>query len=148
MTNKLKFVAIVAVSVAWATNALAQLDEALVVDELNQAIDNAVVRKDLEFLEKHYADGFVFTHGTGHIDSKESWIDNIRRMGETQFLSRQHDSTFVELHGDIAIIAGKLSVKRESGGKVSGYGIRYVRVYAKRDDGWQMISHRTTDEWH
>ncbi len=122
--------------------------EAVVIDELNQAIDNAVVKKDIAFLEKHYGDDFVFTHGTGHIDSKSSWIQNIGNMGQARFISRDHDSTVVELHGEVAILAGKLSVKRESESKqTSGYALRYIRVFARRNGDWQLISHRTTSEW-
>src|SRR5688572_4397459 len=84
------------------------------IDQLNQSIDQAVVTKDIAFLKKHYSDDYVFTHFTGLIDSKESWIKNIESMGEARFTKRKHDSTTVELHGDVAIIFGKLSVERES----------------------------------
>lgn len=118
------------------------------VDEINQLIDNAVVAKDIEKLKKYYADDFVFTHGTGLIDSKESWITNIQRMGEAKFVSREHDSTTVELHGDVAIIFGKLSVAREAKQQISRYYLHYVRIYVLRNKVWQMISHKTTKEWH
>lgn len=118
------------------------------VDEINQLIDNAVVAKDIEKLKKYYADDFVFTHGTGLIDSKESWISDIQRMGDAKFVSREHDSTTVELHGDVAIIFGKLSVAREAKQQIRRYYLQYVRVYARRNKVWQMISHKTTKEWH
>lgn len=118
------------------------------VDEINRLVDNAVVAKDIEKLKKHYADDFVFTHGTGLIDSKESWITNIQRMGEARFVSREHDSTTVELHGNVAIIFGKLSVVREAKQQIRRYYLHYVRVYVLRNDVWQMISHKTTKEWH
>src|SRR5215204_2557014 len=51
------------------------------LDELNKSIDRAVVKKDFETLQKLYADDFVFTHATGHVDSKESWIKDIQSMG-------------------------------------------------------------------
>ena len=123
-------------------------DEARVVDELNSTIDHAVVSKDFQILEKHYADDFVFTHGTGLVDSKDSWIRANRSMGEARFVSREHDSTVVELHSEVAIVSGKLSVARESKGEIGRYDIHYVRVFARRNDVWQMISHRTTKEWH
>ena len=122
--------------------------EAKSVDDLNSAIDHAVAGKNFQILEKHYADDFVFTHGTGLIDSKESWLKSIRNMGEARFVSREHDSTVVELHQDVAIVFGKLSVARESKGEIRRYYIHYVRVFARRNDVWQMISHRTTKEWH
>ena len=63
------------------------------------------------------------------------------------FLSRQHDSVDVELHGDVAVLAGKLTVKRRGANKISGYGLRYIRVYAYRKKEWRLLSHRSTDEW-
>ena len=117
------------------------------LDLLNQSIDQAVVDKNISFLKKHYADDFVFTHFTGQIDSKESWIKNIESMGDARFTKREHDSTTVELHGEVAIIFGKLSVTRESKEKtLSGYALWYVRVFARRNKVWQMISHRSTEE--
>lgn len=116
------------------------------LDDLNRKIDQAVVDKNIDFMKKHYADDFVFTHSTGLIDSKESWVKNIEKMGTEKFLSRAHDSTKVEMHGDVAIIFGKLSVERQGKEKISKYALHYVRVFALRNKVWQMISHKSTDE--
>ena len=121
-----------------------QLEKEL--DDLNRKIDQAVVDKNIEFMKKHYADDFVFTHFTGLIDSKESWIRNIEKMGTDKFLSRIHDSTKVEMHGDVAVIFGKLSVERQGKDKISKYALHYVRVFAIRNKVWQMICHKSTDE--
>lgn len=118
------------------------------IDETNRKIDKAVVAKDMEFLKKHYGEDFVFTHGTGLIDSKNSWLESIRKS--KGYASREHDSTVVELHKDIAIIFGKLTVGRltPASDGTSKYSLRYVRVFALRKNTWEMISHRTTSEWH
>src|SRR5688500_5222114 len=118
------------------------------VDDLNRKIDKAVVAKDIQILEQHYGDDFVFTHGTGLVDSKKSWIEAIKKS--KGYVSREHDSTNVELHGDIAIVNGKLTVGRIEPAKdgTTKYSLRYVRVFALRKKNWQMISHRTTSEWH
>jgi ketosteroid isomerase-like protein len=119
------------------------------IDDLNRAIDRAVVNRDLATLEKHYGEDFVFTHGTGKVDSKESWVKSVQRLtDDNRFTSREHDSTQVELHGDVAIITGKLSVIRLTPKETKRYALRYVRVYALRKKTWQLISHRTTEEWH
>lgn len=118
------------------------------VEETNRKIDQAVVAKDMRFLEGHYGEGFVFTHGTGLIDSKKSWLEDVRKS--KGFAAREHDSTVVELHDDIAIISGKLTVSRLAPAKdgTSKYSLRYVRVFRHRKKNWEMISHRTTSEWH
>jgi ketosteroid isomerase-like protein len=118
------------------------------VDDLNRKIDRAVVAKDFQTLEKHYGNDFVFTHGTGLVDSKKSWIEAIKR--NKGYVSREHDSTTVELHGDVAVINGKLTVGRIEPAKdgTTKYSLWYVRVFAFRKNHWEMISHRTTSEWH
>jgi ketosteroid isomerase-like protein len=113
------------------------------IDSINRLLDHAVVKKDMATLRKHYAEDFVFTHGTGLVDSKSSWLKNVA-AGTSKFVSREHDSTVVELHQDIAIISGTLTVRKED----AGYALRYVRVFANRNKLWQMVSHRTTAEWH
>jgi len=117
------------------------------VDDTNRKIDHAVVRKDIATLRQSYGDDFVFTHGSGHVDSKESWIKTIQNP-DMRYVSREHDSTQVELHKDIAIIRGRLSIAREDKNGLSKYGVWYVRVYALRKKNWQLISHRSTSEWH
>ena len=117
------------------------------LDDLNKAIDQAVVDRKIDFLKKHYADDFVFTHFTGLVDSKESWIKNVEKLtDQDRYTKRQHDSTTVELHGNTAIIFGRLDVTRESGQKINSYALWYVRVFEKRKNVWQMISHRSTSE--
>jgi ketosteroid isomerase-like protein len=117
------------------------------IDELNRKADQAVVQKDIPFLQEVYGDDFVFTHGTGLVDSKKSWIEK-NQFGTGKFISRDHDSTAVELHADIAIVTGRLLVVREGKDGVAKYGLRYVRVFVLRNKKWQMISHRTVKEWH
>jgi ketosteroid isomerase-like protein len=114
----------------------------------NAQIDEAVVKKDTLKLKKLYADDFVFTHGTGFVEGKASWIKNVRNPN-TQFISRAQDSTTFELHGDVALVIGKIEIVRKDKDGNVAYGIWYIRVYRKKKkDLWQMISHRTTREWH
>lgn len=136
------------IPIALAQNAGKDQATEKLVDETNRRIDKAVVAKDMEFLRKHYGDDFVFTHGTGLIDSKNSWLESIGKS--KGYASREHDSTVVELHKDIAIIFGKLTVGRltPASDGTSKYSLRYVRVFALRKNNWEMISHRTTSEWH
>ncbi len=117
------------------------------VDSINRLIDQCVVNKNFVILQKHYADDFVFTHGTGLVDTKKSWLKTIADTS-VRYNAREHDSTVVELHGDIAIVSGKLTVRIKANPTETIYALRYVRVFNRRQKIWQMISHRTTAEWH
>jgi hypothetical protein len=112
---------------------------------LNQQIDNYVVQRDSAALEKIYASDFVFSHGSGRVDSKQSWLSSVTKGG---FLLRQHDSVTVELHPALAILRGKLSVQKKNKDKTDRYWLKYVRVYAYREKQWWFVSHVTTYEYH
>ena len=103
----------------------------------NAQIDEGVVKKDIQKLELLYADDFVFTHGTGFVEGKASWLKNIQNP-EVQFVSRQQDSTKAEMHGDVAILIGRLDIVRQQKQSQTKYGIWYVRVFVWRKGGWHQ----------
>lgn len=139
-----KYFLLIAVGLCVLQKAHAQPDSLLLV-EFNQQIDNYVVKKDIPSLQKAFADDFVFSHGSGKVEGKEGWL---KSAGKGLFISRNHDSVKVELHQDVAIVKGKLSVAKTNREKTDRYYLYYIRVYAKRNNAWQMISHSTTSEFH
>jgi ketosteroid isomerase-like protein len=116
------------------------------IESINHSLEEAIVAKDFARLEALYADDFVFTHGTGLVQTKRQWLDSLRSI-ETRFLTRELDSTSVELHPDVAIVTGRLLVCRQSTSGAVRYGLQYVRVYSQKSGLWQLISHRTTAQW-
>jgi hypothetical protein len=89
-------------------------------------------QKGIAVLEQYYGEDFVFTHATGLVDSKKSWIESVKK--NKGYAAREHDSTIVELHKDLAIMVGKLTVTRFGAGEGlhNKYSLRYVRVFALR----------------
>ena len=117
------------------------------VGSLNAFIDHSVVKKDKSALDTLYADDFVFTHGTGHVDSKATWLKAVMDP-QGFYISREHDSIVVERHDNVAMVFGKLTIIRQNGDKKSKYAITYVRVFRYRNNRWQMISHHTFQQWN
>jgi ketosteroid isomerase-like protein len=126
------------------TAVYAQQDSLKLV-QLNQQIDDLVVKQDTKALEGLYADDFVFSHGSGKVEGKASWL---KTVGRAVYPSRQHDSVKVELHPGVAVVKGQMHIRRNDKDKVAIYHLRYIRVYALRGKQWQMISHSTTEEKH
>ena len=119
---------------------------ALELVSVNQEIEEAVVAKNFLRLEALYSDDFVFTHGTGLVQTKSEWLNSFRG-DETRYLSRQADRPSVELHNNIALLTGQLIIHRRSRDGDARYGVRYIRVYSKTTAGWQLVSHRTIAQW-
>jgi hypothetical protein len=113
--------------------------------KLNQQIDDHVVSRNLAALDTLYASDFVFSHGSGRVEGKAGWLTTV---GRANYPLRQHDSVKVELHPAVAIVKGKMSIQKVNKDKTDKYHLRYIRVFALRNNRWQMISHNTTHEWH
>ena len=117
------------------------------IDSINRRLDRSVVIKDLDFMQKHYAVDFIFTHATGKIDSKKSWIS--KAEGPTNlYKSREHDSVIIELHNDIAIVKGIMTVVSKPEANRPEFYNRYIRVYALRKNTWQLISNHGIAQWN
>ncbi len=119
--------------------------DSVFVVTLNQQIEDYVVKQQVEPLSKIYADDFVFSHGSGKVEGREGWLKSVAKGN---FLLRQHDSVTVEMHQELAIVRGKLSVHKNNKDKIDRYHLKYFRLYAYRNKQWQLISHITTSEWH
>ena len=139
-----KLLILVSLACCFLSDVKAQADSSFLL-VLNQQVDDNVVKKNIPELEKVYANDFVFSHGSGKVEGKAGWLVS---AGKGLFLSRTHDSVKVELHKDVAVVKGKLSVAKTNKEKTDRYHLYYIRVYAKRDNRWQMISHNTTAEYH
>ena len=59
-----------------------------------------------------------------------------------KFVSRNVDKSEAELHGDIGISQGTITVTRTD----TSYTIHYVRVYRKVGNTWELFMHRTVQQ--
>ena len=120
------------------------------VAALEQRVDNAVVAREVAFLDSVYTSDFRFKHSTGDLDTRAAWIASVQR---SRFLSRQVDSLDVEVHEDVALTTGRLHVRRSpddpgwaSDPRWREYTVRYARVYVRRAGRWRLLTHHSTGE--
>ena len=105
-------------------------DERAKLLSLDQQWQNAVVAGDVKFIEKRTADDFVFTHGGGTmVDTKADWIRRTKQVPKT-LLQRKASSQSVEIHGDIALVFGRLDVRtmRQTDPNPICYALEYVHL--------------------
>ncbi len=108
--------------------------------QLNQHIDDNVVKRNTISLDSLYADDFIMIHGDGRIDKRSAWL---AAVAKSNYSVRQHDSVKVELHTTIAIARGRMLVQK-AGGETTAVPYRnYIRVFEFRNNRWQLLSHYT-----
>lgn len=121
--------------------------DSITLAALEQKLEDAVVRRDVAFLDSIWSPTFRFTHAGGTVQSRSELLAEFRRRpaatgGRT--LARKVDSVGVEIHPNVAVTTGRIHVRRASEAVISVYTIRFIRVYERRAGGqWQQLSHHT-----
>jgi ketosteroid isomerase-like protein len=127
-------------------------DPADLLRDLDKKIQEASVVGDVELLERHLADDFAFTHFGGGRDDKAHWV-RLARLAPRPYLRRAVSEQQVELHGDVALVLGRLDVQTRpaqagaatpASARPSCYALRYIHAYARRGEHWLFLSHDTT----
>ena len=107
--------------------------------KFDSQIEAAMLRKDAGFFGQVLSADVRFSHGTGTVWNKQQWLD---ALPNATYTARDLDSVEVEPHGDVVETTGHIHIKASSA-KNPEYHIWYVRVYARRDGQWQLLSNRT-----
>ena len=110
--------------------------------KFDEKLEAAAMHNDLAFFQAVLSADVRFTHGTGLVQDRAKWLESVPK---SKYFARDLDSVEVEPHGDVVETTGHVHVK-SANPRNPDYQIWYVRVYAKRDGRWQLLSNRTVRE--
>ncbi|WP_460948537.1 nuclear transport factor 2 family protein [Spirosoma daeguense] len=99
----------------------------------------AQVSGDYNFLNKVLANDLIYTHSHGGRDSKESFIQSLRD-GKSKYESIDAEEQKARVYGNTAVINGVCKTKIISNGQTNNLSLRYLSVYVKNNNQWQMVA--------
>jgi hypothetical protein len=117
--------------------------------EFERALEAAVVRGDVAYVDRVSAPDLSFTHGDGWTRGGKPLLTDdraafLKRVENKQYNVRDLDLVKVEMHSDIAITYGRYIAQNRIGNREqSWFSVWFERVYEKRDGHWLYVSHRT-----
>ncbi|MDA0264135.1 MAG: nuclear transport factor 2 family protein [Chloroflexi bacterium] len=112
------------------------MDEIIALE--NRRIE-AMVSGDVAALGEILADDLIYTHTTARLDTKESFIDAVK-TGRSNYKSVDREDVKVSQYGDTAVVTGH--AKFHVGD--NKFDARFIDVYAKRNNAWQMVAWQST----
>ncbi len=112
------------------------MDEIIALE--NRRIE-AMINADVQVLEEILADDLIYTHTTARLDTKTSFIEAIS-SGRSNYRSVERKDVKVRQFGDTAVVTGQ--AKFHVGD--NEFEARFIDVYAKRNDAWQMVAWQST----
>jgi len=135
----------VAFSLSLACSTLAAQDSVearvLAAEDLRFA---AMIHADTAALRTLLADDLAYTHTTGSKQDKTAFLRSLGSR-ELRYTSIEPTERAVRLLGrDGAVIVGRSNMKVQAGGQLRVFSIRYLAVYRREANGWQLLAWQST----
>ncbi len=103
----------------------------------------AQVRKDTAFLNRVLGDDLIYTHSSGTVDTKASFIESIA-SGRLDYREATPERLEARLFGDVAVLTGMARIRVQVKDQMVALYIRFTDVYVMRLGGWQMVAWQAT----
>jgi ketosteroid isomerase-like protein len=126
--------------VAPALGAPAEKDVLAAMDAWKQAM----IKKDKAGFEKVYHPDLAYGHSSGVVETKEQAIQHVLGGEGTYTAINFGPDTKVRVHGNIAIVTGKVDYQERAHGKDNLVNLVVLSVWMKSGSSWQMLARQAT----
>ena len=104
----------------------------------------AMIDADVAVLEELLADEMVYTHSSSVVDNKASYVEGFR-IGKWNYRKVERPEEKITVFGDTACVAGHVHITvQPPGGAANLINSRFLNVWVKRADRWQMVAWQAT----
>jgi ketosteroid isomerase-like protein len=110
---------------------------------LDEERSRAMTTADTAALERLMSDDVVYTHSSGRLDSKKSFIASIA-SGTVKYRRIDRKDVATSLREGFAILTGAVEIDVETGGKLLNLNLRFSNVWERTAQGWQQIVWQST----
>ncbi|HZF10863.1 MAG TPA: nuclear transport factor 2 family protein [Thermoanaerobaculia bacterium] len=103
-----------------------------------------MVKGDTAVLERVLGDDLTYTHSTGAVDTKASFLASLQ-SGKLRYLALKPDGVEARVYaGAAAVVTGRIEMRVVSDGKEVTFPARFTSVYAKRHGRWLLVAWQST----
>jgi hypothetical protein len=110
---------------------------------LDEERSHAMTTADTATLERLMSDDIVYTHSSGRLDSKKSFIASIA-SGTVKYRRILRKEVAMNLREGFAILTGAVEIDVETGGRVLNLNLRFSNIWERTAQGWQQIGWQST----
>jgi hypothetical protein len=103
----------------------------------------AMLKGDIDALEKLLATELTYTHSNAAVQDKAAFISDIKTE-KIKYMMIEPTDQKARVFGDMAIITGGASVHVIQNGNDLTFKIRYTNAHINRGGSWQMVAWQAT----
>ena len=113
------------------------------IRELEDRRYRAMIEGDVKTLDALLGDGLVYTHSSGLVDSKASYLDKLRSK-QVIYRKAERPEETIQAQGDTAVITGEMRLEVLLDGQPKALRNRFMNVWTRCPRGWQMVALQST----
>ncbi len=103
----------------------------------------AMMTADTATLDRLMSDDIVYTHSSGRLDSKKSFIASLT-SGTVKYRRIDRKEVKASLREGFGFLTGAVEIDVETGGKLLNLNLRFSNVWERTGKGWQQIVWQST----
>ena len=103
-------------------------------------LSEAGLKRDVATLERLYSDDYFHTNSDGSIMTKQQVMDYYKAPPTVITDSTKHDEAKVWVHGNVAFVNTRVTVKGRSQGNPYERQYRVTYLFEKTKDGWRCVT--------
>lgn len=103
----------------------------------------AMMTADTATLDRLMSDDIVYTHSSGRLDSKKSFIASLT-SGTVKYRRIDRKEVKASLREEFGFLTGAVEIDVETGGKLLNLNLRFSNVWERTGKGWQQIVWQST----
>lgn len=102
-----------------------------------------MVQGDMAALAPFLAEDLVYIHGDGKVETKAQLLESLA-SGRLRYRALATPDAAVLVHGETAIVTGRIEVQATTGGRDVAFAARYLAVYVREGGAWGLVAWQTT----
>jgi ketosteroid isomerase-like protein len=115
--------------------------------EVRQMIEKykrALLRRDVDALEKIWADDYTFVNASGDVLTKEQRLANIKSGATALDSIKEDDDVTLRVYQNSAVTTSRIAINGQYSGQPVSGKYRSTLVWVKGSSGWQLVSNQLT----
>jgi ketosteroid isomerase-like protein len=113
------------------------------LEELEETLRRAMLASDVATLESLIADDLIFGMHTGAVITKAMDLD-AHRSGLLRLIALEPSEQRTARYGDTGVVSVRMHLVGEYDGATFAGSYRYLRVWAREGDRWQVVAGQVT----
>lgn len=113
------------------------------LEKLKKQWSEAEVNRDVNFLDKLYADDLEIGTSQGDVLNKQKMMERVKDP-DHKWDQVDSDRVRVRVYGNVAVMTDRTTVRGADKGKPFGGVYRFIRIFVKQQGRWRVVLAQAT----